>query len=83
MAKKKKRRSPRKRAVNLEQTIEQLDRFQARLDVWLDKQGGLVDEMARIQRKIKTYRRKVNYYKSRLEEAGVDGRRELRSIQLN
>ena len=84
---KKKRRSPRKRATNLQQAEEQLARFSRLLDNWVAKS---VDAA----KKVETYRKKTTYYQERVDqlrrEAAVEAARiaeqmgrEQRSIDLD
>jgi hypothetical protein len=79
---KKKRRPPRKRAINQQQTVEQLRRFQRLLNKWLDEQEALVGRQVLTQQKIKQYRDKVDYYQRRLENEALTSDRPLRSINL-
>lgn len=58
MAKKKARRSPRKRAMTLEQTTAQRKRFEARLEIWNKK-------LAAALKKFQHYQQKVSYYRDR------------------
>jgi len=79
---KKKRKAPRKRAINQEQVVEQLRRYQRLLDEWQDEQARLVKAMGASQEKIKQYRKKVKYYTERLEASAGEAAKALRSIQL-
>jgi hypothetical protein len=79
---KKKRRRPRKRAVTQEQTVQQLRRFQALLDKWLDEQDAITKRQVLAQQKIRQYRKKVKYYQERLEDQAGEAAKALRSIQL-
>ncbi len=79
----KKRRPPRKRAVNQSQIIEQLRRYRRLLNSTELGIDTMIKQLVSARARARKYSEKVSYYAERLDAQAAGADRALRAIQLD